>query len=58
MAQKNRLEGGLINRKNPCTFEFNGQSMQGFEGDTLASALLANDVRWSDVRSNIIGQGV
>ena len=45
MAQKNRLEGGLINRKNPCTFEFNGQSMQGFEGDTLASALLANDVR-------------
>ena len=45
MAQSNRLEGGLINRKNPCTFEFNGQSMQGFEGDTLASALLANDVR-------------
>ena len=45
MAQKNRLGGGLINRKNPCTFEFNGQSMQGFEGDTLASALLANDVR-------------
>ena len=45
MAQKNRLEGGLINRKNPWSFEFNGQSMQGFEGDTLASALLANDVR-------------
>ena len=45
MAQKNRLEGGLINRKNPWAFEFNGQSMQGFEGDTLASALLANDVR-------------
>ena len=45
MAQKNRLEGGLIDRKNPWTFEFNGQSMQGFEGDTLASALLANDVR-------------
>ena len=31
MAQKNRLEGGLINRKNPWAFEFNGQSMQGFE---------------------------
>ena len=45
MAQKNRLEGGLINRKNPWAFEFNGQPMHGFEGDTLASALLANDVR-------------
>ena len=45
MTQKNRLKGGLINRNNPRTFEFNGQSMQGFEGDTLASALLANDIR-------------
>ena len=45
MTQKNRLKGGLINRKNTRKFEFNGQSMQGFEGDTLASALLANDIR-------------
>ena len=45
MTQKNRLKGGLINRNNPQKFEFNGQSMQGFEGDTLASALLANDIR-------------
>ena len=45
MTQKNRLKGGLINRNNTRKFEFNGQSMQGFEGDTLASALLANDIR-------------
>ena len=45
MTQKNRLKGGLINRNNIWKFEFNGQSMQGFEGDTLASALLANDIR-------------
>ena len=45
MTQKNRLEGGLINRDNTRDFVFNGQTMQGFEGDTLASALLANDIR-------------
>ena len=27
----------------PVTFTFNGKNLQGFEGDTLASALLAND---------------
>jgi sarcosine oxidase subunit alpha len=35
--------GRLINRAQPHTFTFNGQTMQGFAGDTLASALLAND---------------
>ena len=45
MAQKNRLKGGLINRDGTRDFVFNGQTMQGFEGDTLASALLANDIR-------------
>ncbi|MCP4818566.1 MAG: sarcosine oxidase subunit alpha family protein [Shimia sp.] len=45
MTQVNRLKGGLINRNVPMTFSFDGKSMQGFEGDTLASALLANDVR-------------
>lgn len=45
MTQPNRLDGGLINRARPMNFRFDGKSYQGFEGDTLASALLANDVR-------------
>ncbi|MBT6455896.1 MAG: sarcosine oxidase subunit alpha [Gammaproteobacteria bacterium] len=41
----NRLQRvGRINRKHLLNFTFNGKSYQGFEGDTLASALLANDV--------------
>jgi sarcosine oxidase subunit alpha len=35
--------GRLINRAQPQTFTFNGQKMAGYAGDTLASALLAND---------------
>ena len=34
----------LINRDKVITFNFNGKSYQGYEGDTLASALLANGV--------------
>ncbi len=37
--------GGRINRERPLTFSFNGRTLQGFDGDTLASALLANGVR-------------
>ena len=37
--------GGRIDRARPLSFSFNGRRLQGFEGDTLASALLANDVR-------------
>ena len=37
--------GGFINRNKPIKFQFNGQSYTGFEGDTLASALLANGVK-------------
>ena len=41
-VQINRLEsGGRIDRSRPLTFRFNGKSFQGFAGDTLASALLA-----------------
>lgn len=41
-----RLEGsGQIDRSNPVRFQFDDQWMGGFEGDTLASALMANDVR-------------
>ena len=41
----NRLqEGGRINRSRPLTFRFNGKRYEGYAGDTLASALLANGV--------------
>ncbi len=46
MAQSNRrASGGRIDRSRPLTFQFNGRTYEGFEGDTLASALLANGVR-------------
>jgi sarcosine oxidase subunit alpha len=38
-------EGGLINRARPQNFTFDGTTYQGYEGDTLASALLANGVK-------------
>ncbi len=45
-TQSHRLaKGGHINRANPLTFSFDKKTYQGFEGDTLASALLANGVR-------------
>jgi sarcosine oxidase subunit alpha len=37
-------EGGRINRGRPLHFSFDGHVYEGFAGDTLASALLANDV--------------
>ena len=43
--QVNRLHvGGTIDRTRPLGFSFNGQKLQGYQGDTLASALLANDI--------------
>lgn len=36
--------GGLIDRSKPLRFTFDGRTYTGFEGDTLASALLANGV--------------
>ena len=36
--------GGLIDRTQPVAFTFDGRAYQGFTGDTLASALLANGV--------------
>ena len=42
-----RLDGeGLIDRGKPVSFRFDGVTYRGFEGDTLASALLANDIRF------------
>jgi sarcosine oxidase, subunit alpha len=36
--------GGTIDRSRPLTFKFDSKSYSGFEGDTLASALLAHGV--------------
>ncbi|WP_296269851.1 sarcosine oxidase subunit alpha [Pseudomonas sp. UBA6323] len=45
MSQVNRLsQGGRIDRSQPLSFSFNGQTYQGYAGDTLAAALLANGV--------------
>ena len=35
--------GRLINRTQPIEFSFNGKRFKGFQGDTLAAGLLAND---------------
>lgn len=46
MGLSSRLTtGGRINRDRPLRFRFNGKDYQGFDGDTLASALMANGVR-------------
>ena len=42
MSQTHRIEGGLIDRSQVLNFTWNGKKMQGHQGDTLASALLAN----------------
>jgi len=45
MTQKNRLpKGGRINRQKELSFQYDGKKYTGYDGDTLASALLANDV--------------
>src|SRR5918995_815829 len=43
--QQHRLErGGRVDRRRPLDFTFDGAAYQGYAGDTLASALLANGV--------------
>ncbi len=45
MTENFRLnKGGLINRNKKISFKFNGKKYFGYEGDTLASALIANGV--------------
>ena len=45
LQQNRRLEtGARVNRAKPVSFIFNGKTYRGFQGDTLASALLANGV--------------
>jgi sarcosine oxidase subunit alpha len=63
--QADRLDkGGQIDRTKILNFTFNGRPYRGYEGDTLASALLANGVRLT-ARSfkyhrprGIVGSGV
>ena len=46
-SQSSRLpQGGRVQRNKPLRFRFNGKEYQGYEGDTLASALLANGVHF------------
>ena len=46
MSISGRLQsGGLIDRSRPLTFRFDGRTLNGFAGDTLASALMANSVK-------------
>ncbi len=45
-TQSHRLaQGGVIDRSKPLQFTFNQKRYTGYEGDTLASALLANGVK-------------
>ena len=45
MSQNFRLDKvGYINRNKNISFKFNGKKYFGYEGDTLASALLANGI--------------
>ena len=47
MTQTNRLpppHGTLLDRRRPLSFVFDGKRYDGFAGDTVASALAANDV--------------
>ena len=45
MTARRLSSGGEIDRARPLTFTFDGQQIDGFEGDTLASALLASGPR-------------
>ena len=43
MSTRLSTGGSLLNRGKAIEFTFNGKRLKGYEGDTLASALLAND---------------
>jgi len=43
--QRTTQGGNAIDRSRPQAFSFDGEALQGYAGDTLASALLANGVR-------------
>jgi len=43
MSTRLATPGRLIDTSQPMSFSFNGKKLRGYRGDTLASALLAND---------------
>jgi sarcosine oxidase subunit alpha len=43
MSTRLATGGRLLNKDKPLRFSFNGKQLRGYAGDTLASALLAND---------------
>ncbi|HSH42347.1 MAG TPA: 2Fe-2S iron-sulfur cluster-binding protein, partial [Arenicellales bacterium] len=45
MAARRLQHGGRIDRDTPLRFTWDGGAMSGYQGDTLASALLANNER-------------
>jgi sarcosine oxidase subunit alpha len=45
MTARRLSEGGRIDRARPLAFTWDGATLSGLAGDTLASALLANNVR-------------
>jgi len=45
MSSQRVSTGGLVDRSRTLNFTFDGKAYQGFEGDTLASALMANGVQ-------------
>jgi methylglutamate dehydrogenase subunit C len=45
MTSRRTASGSRIDRSRPVRFTFDNREYRGFEGDTLASALLANGVR-------------
>lgn len=44
MSGKRLTTGGVIRRSAPISFHWNGKALEGCQGDTLSSALLANGV--------------
>ena len=45
MSSERLVKGGLIDRSKTIGFFWNGKKYFGYKGDTLASALMANDVK-------------
>ncbi len=45
MSARRLDKGGRIDRSKPLTFRWDGKALQGYSGDTLASALMANGQR-------------
>lgn len=54
-ARRLPSQGRRIDRSKPISFTFDGNELHAFEGDTIASALLANDVV-GGFRSPILGR--